>query len=68
MARLHVARSSSKEAMSALIYASVAVEIDAGVAQLGQRRWDEVTVRIGSQVRILTSAPVLPTNLTLVRA
>ena len=40
-----------------LIYASVAVEIAAGVAQLGQRRWDEVPVRNGSQVRILPPAP-----------
>ena len=29
----------------------------AGVAQLGQRRWDEVPVRNGSQVQILPSAP-----------
>ena len=28
----------------------------AGVAQLGQRRWDEVPVRNGSQVQILPSA------------
>ena len=28
----------------------------AGVAQLGQRRWDEVPVRNGSQVRILPPA------------
>ena len=28
----------------------------AGVAQLGQRRWDEVPVHIGSQVQILPSA------------
>ena len=41
-----------------------AVDIDglggkpaAGVAQLGQRRWDEVPVRNGSQVQILPSAP-----------
>ena len=34
----------------------------AGVAQLGQRRWDEVPVRNGSQVRILPSAPYLPTS------
>ena len=67
MVRLHAAHSSSEEAMSALIYASVAVKIAAGVAQLGQRRWDEVPVRIGSQVRILPSAPLLPTNLTFFR-
>ena len=36
--------------------------IAAGVAQLGQRRWDEVPVRNGSQVRILPSAPLLPTS------
>ena len=32
-------------------------EAGAGVAQLGQRRWDEVPVRNGSQVRILPPAP-----------
>ena len=47
---------------NALIYASVAVHFAAGVAQLGQRRWDEVPVRNGSQVRILPSAPYLPTS------
>ena len=43
-----------------------AVDIDglggkpaAGVAQLGQRRWDEVPVRNGSQVQILPSALTL---------
>ena len=30
--------------------------VGAGVAQLGQRRWDEVPVRNGSQVRILPPA------------
>ncbi len=50
------------ERVVVLIYASVAVEIAAGVAQLGQRRWDEVPVRNGSQVRILPSAPPLPTS------
>ena len=52
----------SFERVVVLIYASVAVEIAAGVAQLGQRRWDEVPVRNGSQVRILPSAPLLPTS------
>ena len=46
----------SFERVVVLIYASVAVEIAAGVAQLGQRRWDEVPVRNGSQVRILPPA------------
>ena len=32
----------------------------AGVAQLGQRRWDEVPVRNGSQVQILPPAPLFP--------
>ena len=40
-----------------LIYASESVRFTAGVAQLGQRRWDEVPVRNGSQVRILPPAP-----------
>ena len=40
-----------------LIYASVTVWFTAGVAQLGQRRWDEVPVRNGSQVQILPPAP-----------
>mgnify|MGYP001227197682 CR=1 FL=1 len=40
-----------------LIYASESVQFTAGVAQLGQRRWDEVPVRNGSQVRILPPAP-----------
>ena len=31
-------------------------KVGAGVAQLGQRRWDEVPVRNGSQVRILPPA------------
>ena len=52
----------SFERVVVLIYTSVAVEIAAGVAQLGQRRWDEVPVRNGSQVRILPSAPLLPTS------
>ena len=30
--------------------------VEAGVAKLGQRRWDEVPVLNGSQVRILPSA------------
>ena len=30
----------------------------AGVAKLGQRRWDEVPVLNGSQVRILPPAPL----------
>ena len=34
--------------------------LHAGVAQLGQRRWDEVPVRNGSQVRILPPAPHRP--------
>ena len=53
----------SFERVVVLIYTSVAVEIAAGVAQLGQRRWDEVPVRNGSQVRILPpalSTPFLP--------
>ena len=41
-----------------LIYASESVWATAGVAQLGQRRWDEVPVRNGSQVRILPPAPL----------
>ena len=45
-----------------LIYTSVALKFAAGVAQLGQRRWDEVPVRNGAQVRILPSAPLLPTS------
>ena len=52
----------SFERVVVLIYTSVALEIAAGVAQLGQRRWDEVPVRNGSQVRILPSAPLLPTS------
>ena len=32
-------------------------KVGAGVAQLGQRRWDEVPVRNGSQVQILPPAP-----------
>ena len=32
-------------------------EVAAGVAKLGQRRWDEVPVLNGSQVQILPSAP-----------
>ena len=32
-------------------------EVAAGVAKLGQRRWDEVPVSMSSQVRILPSAP-----------
>ncbi len=32
-------------------------EVAAGVAQLGQRRWDEVPVSMSSQVQILPSAP-----------
>ena len=52
----------SFERVVVLIYTSVAVEIAAGVAQLGQWRWDEVPVRNGSQVRILPSAPLLPTS------
>ena len=50
----------SFERVVVLIYTSVALEFAAGVAQLGQRRWDEVPVRNGSQVRILPSAPLLP--------
>ena len=61
MARLHAAHSSFDEAMSVLIYGSVAVPNGAGVAQLGQRRWDEVPVRNGSQVRILP--PAFPQSL-----
>ena len=49
----------SFERVVVLIYTSVAVEIAAGVAQLGQRRWDEVPVRNGSQVRILPPAPLI---------
>jgi hypothetical protein len=30
--------------------------VEAGVAKLGQRRWDEVPVSMSSQVRILPSA------------
>ena len=30
----------------------------AGVAKLGQRRWDEVPVLSGSQVQILPPAPI----------
>ena len=30
---------------------------EAGVAKLGQRRWDEVPVSMSSQVQILPSAP-----------
>ena len=52
----------SFERLVVLIYTSVALEFAAGVAQLGQRRWDEVPVRNGSQVRILPSAPLLPTS------
>ena len=52
----------SFERVVVLIYTSVALENAAGVAQLGQRRWDEVPVRNGSQVRILPSAPLLPTS------
>tara|TARA_B100000214_G_scaffold9350_1_gene6742 strand:+ start:804 stop:968 length:165 start_codon:yes stop_codon:yes gene_type:complete len=33
-------------------------EVAAGVAKLGQRRWDEVPVLNGSQVQILPSAPI----------
>ena len=47
------------ERVVVLIYTSVALEFAAGVAQLGQRRWDEVPVRNGSQVRILPSAPLI---------
>ena len=36
-------------------------KVGAGVAQLGQRRWDEVPVRNGSQVRILP--PAFPQSL-----
>ena len=32
-------------------------ELAAGVAKLGQRRWDEVPVSMSSQVQILPSAP-----------
>ena len=32
--------------------------VQAGVAELGQRRWDEVPVRNGSQVQILPPAPL----------
>ena len=46
----------SFERVVVLIYTSVALEFAAGVAQLGQRRWDEVPVRNGSQVRILPPA------------
>ena len=52
----------SFERVVVLIYASVAVQFAAGVAQLGQRRWDEVPVRNGSQVRILPSAPYRATS------
>ena len=33
-------------------------KLAAGVAKLGQRRWDEVPVLNGSQVQILPSAPL----------
>ena len=33
--------------------------VEAGVAKLGQRRWDEVPVSMSSQVRILPSASFL---------
>tara|TARA_B100000405_G_scaffold143282_1_gene100250 strand:- start:2309 stop:2488 length:180 start_codon:yes stop_codon:yes gene_type:complete len=36
-------------------------EVAAGVAKLGQRRWDEVPVSMSSQVQILPSAPLLQT-------
>ena len=39
-----------------LIYAWSNRWFEAGVAKLGQRRWDEVPVLNGSQVRILPSA------------
>ena len=42
-----------------LIYGMLARWITAGVAKLGQRRWDEVPVLNGSQVRILPPAPKL---------
>lgn len=34
-------------------------QFQAGVAKLGQRRWDEVPVLNGSQVQILPPAPIL---------
>ena len=34
-------------------------EVAAGVAKLGQRRWDEVPVSMSSQVQILPSAPLI---------
>ena len=42
-----------------MIYRWLAASLNAGVAKLGQRRWDEVPVLNGSQVRILPPAPKL---------
>ena len=42
-----------------LIYGMLARWTTAGVAKLGQRRWDEVPVLNGSQVRILPPAPLI---------
>ena len=42
-----------------LIYGMLARWFAAGVAKLGQRRWDEVPVLNGSQVRILPPAPLI---------